>query len=262
MGAALMVAAWAGICSIDDMATQMIRRPLLIATVVGLIMGDLTTGLMIGATLEVMWMGIGNVGAYSAPDMITGTAIGTALGISSGGVATAVALAVPTSLLAQQLLVLYRSGIIALNPIAKRMAEEGDFDKLFRINYLPMVIVFLIRAVPTFLAIFLGAAVIDQVVNALPEVVVNGLNAAGKIIPAVGIGLLMQMMIKKAELWAFLICGFALAVYLGLSVLAITLISLPMAILYDMAAQAKEASKAAAAAAPGPDNTEEGGYDL
>lgn len=81
---ALLVACWAGICALDDIGTQMIRRPLLIAPVVGLIMGDLETALIIGATLEVMWMGIGNVGAYSAPDMISGTAIGTALGIAAG----------------------------------------------------------------------------------------------------------------------------------------------------------------------------------
>ena len=67
---ALLVAIWAGICAIDDIGTQMLRRPLLIAPVVGLIMGDIKSGLLIGATLEVMWMGVGNVGAYSAPDMI------------------------------------------------------------------------------------------------------------------------------------------------------------------------------------------------
>lgn len=55
---ALLVACWAGICALDDIGTQMIRRPLLIAPVVGLIMGDLETALIIGATLEVMWMGM------------------------------------------------------------------------------------------------------------------------------------------------------------------------------------------------------------
>lgn len=232
-----LIAIWAGICAIDDVGTQMIRRPLLIATVVGLIMGDLQTGLLIGATLEVMWMGVGNVGAYSAPDMISGTAIGTALGIASGGTAAAVALAVPTSLLAQQLLVLYRSGIVALNPIAERWAETGDFDKIYKINYIPMAIAFLVRAVPTFLAIYFGADAIEAAVAALPAVVISGLGIAGKIIPAVGIGLLMQMMLKKAELWVFLIVGFTLAVYLKLSVLPITLISLPLALIYDMACQ-------------------------
>ena len=234
MTSALLVAIWAGLCAIDDIGTQMLRRPLLIAPVVGLIMGNLQAGLMIGATLEVMWMGVGNVGAYSAPDMISGTCIGTALGIASGGTEVAVALAVPTSILAQQLLVIYRTGIVALNPIAEKAAESGDFSKIFRLNYIPMVIAFLIRAVPTFIAIYLGAGVIDTIVAALPANIMGGLKVAGSVIPSVGIGLLM-LMIKKAELWTFLIAGFALAVYLNLSVLPITLIALPIALIYDYA---------------------------
>lgn len=235
MTSALLVAIWAGLCALDDIGTQMLRRPLLIAPVVGLIMGNLQAGLMIGATLEVMWMGVGNVGAYSAPDMISGTCIGTALGIASGGTEVAVALAVPTSILAQQLLVIYRTGIVALNPIAEKAAESGDFSKIFRLNYIPMVIAFLIRAVPTFIAIYLGAGVIDTIVAALPANIMGGLKVAGSVIPSVGIGLLMLMMIKKAELWTFLIAGFALAVYLNLSVLPITLIALPIALIYDYA---------------------------
>lgn len=235
MTSAILVAIWAGLCALDDIGTQMLRRPLLIAPVVGLIMGNLQAVLMIGATLEVMWMGVGNVGAYSAPDMISGTCIGTALGIASGGTEVAVALAVPTSILAQQLLVIYKTGIVALNPIAEKAAESGDFSKIFRLNYIPMVIAFLIRAVPTFIAIYLGAGVIDTIVAALPANIMGGLKVAGSVIPSVGIGLLMLMMIKKAELWTFLIAGFALAVYLNLSVLPITLIALPIALIYDYA---------------------------
>lgn len=235
MTSALLVAIWAGLCALDDIGTQMLRRPLLIAPVVGLIMGNLQAGLMIGATLEVMWMGVGNVGAYSAPDMISGTCIGTALGIASGGTEVAVALAVPTSILAQQLLVIYRTGIVALNPMAEKAAESGDFSKIFRLNYIPMVLAFLIRAVPTFIAIYLGAGVIDTIVAALPANIMGGLKVAGSVIPSVGIGLLMLMMIKKAELWTFLIAGFAFAVYLNLSVLPITLIALPIALIYDYA---------------------------
>lgn len=47
----------------------------------------------------------------------------------------------------------------------------------------------------------------------------------------------MLMMIKKGELWVFLIAGFALAVYLELSVLPITLLALPIALIYDLASQ-------------------------
>ena len=260
MVSALLISLWAGICGIDDMATQMIRRPLLIAPLVGVILGDLQSGLLIGATLEVMWMGIGNVGAYSAPDIISGTAIGTALGImSGGGVATAVALAVPTSLLAQQLLILYRSSIVMLNPIAKRWAKTGDFSKIFKINFVPMIFVFLIRALPTFLAIYFGAGAIESAVAALPDSIMTGLSVAGKIIPAVGIALLMQMMIKKGEMWVFLILGFTLTVYLDLSVLPITLIALPIALIYDLAASGKNVAVANETSV---EADEDGGYDL
>lgn len=244
---ALLIAIWAGLCAIDDIGTQMLRRPLLIAPIIGLIMGDIPTSLLIGASLEVLWMGMGNVGAYSAPDIISGTAIGTALGIASGGVATAVAVAVPTSLLSQQLLILHRSSIVYLNPIAEKIAESGNFKKVFRINYIPMCIAFLIRAVPTFIAVYLGAGVIDQIVNALPAELMSGLSVAGKIIPAVGVSLLMLMMIKKANLWVFLIAGFALAVYLKLSVLAITLLALPIALVYDMASNGNKTEKVSTA---------------
>lgn len=237
---ALLIAIWAGIMAIDDIGTQMFRRPLLIAPVVGIIMGDLETSLIIGGTLEVMWMGVGNVGAYSAPDMISGTAIGTALGITSGGTATAVALAVPTSLLAQQLIVLYRSGIVYLNPIARNIADTGDLSKIYRIQYIPMVFAFLIRAVPTFIAVYLGAPAVETAVAALPTVIIDGLTVAGKIIPSVGIALLMMMMLKEATHWAFILAGFALAVYLELSVLPITLIALPIALIYDLAARGVE----------------------
>ena len=241
MFTALMVALWAGLCAIDDVGPQMLRRPLLIAPIVGIIMGDLQNGLLIGATLEIMWMGVGNVGAYSAPDMISGTCIGTALGIASGGgTEIAVALAVPTSLLAQQLLILCRSGLVAINPVVDKWAETGDFKKIFRINYVASAAHFLVRAVPTFIAIYLGADVIDTIVAALPANVMSGLNVASKLIPAVGIALLMIMMLKKTELWMFLVAGFVLAVYLKLDILPITLLSLPLALIYDMASQKKQ----------------------
>lgn len=106
-----------------------------------------------------------------------------------------------------------------------------------------MLLTFLIRAVPTFLAVYFGSGAIKSVVNALPKQVMTGLSVAGSIIPAVGIGLLMLMMMKKGELWVFFIAGFTLAVYLKLSVLPVTLISLPMALIYDYATQKANSAK-------------------
>lgn len=58
---ALLIAVWAGYCSFDDQGPQMLRRPLLVGPLVGIILGDVKTGLVISATLELMWMGLGNM---------------------------------------------------------------------------------------------------------------------------------------------------------------------------------------------------------
>lgn len=232
----LLITFWAFICSVDDSSTQMLRRPLMICPVVGLIMGDLATGLLIGATLEVMWMGIGNVGAYTAPDIVSGSIISCALSISSGGgVATAILLAVPTSILAQQLIIVVSTINCALNPYAAKLADNADVKGTNSLIILPMLMIGLVRAVPTFLAIKFGSGVIEMVVEMLPDAIMGGLSNAGKIIPAVGIAILMTVTIKSSKLWVFLIFGWVLTSYMKLGVLPVTLISLVFALLYDLA---------------------------
>lgn len=231
-----LVSVWAFICSVDDSSTQMIRRPLMICTVVGLIMGDLSQGLLIGATLEVMWMGIGNVGAYTAPDVVSGSVISCALSIASGGgVATAVTLAVPTSILAQQLIIVVSTVMVALNPYAAKLADKGDVKGTNKLIFFPTLAIGLVRAVPTFLAMQFGSGIIEKVVAMLPEVVMTGLGTAGKIIPAVGIAVLMNVMIKDGKMWIFLLLGWVLTSYLELDVLPVTIISLAFAFLFDLA---------------------------
>lgn len=257
---ALFIAIWAGICSIDDVGPQMIRRPLLTGTITGLIMGDLQQGLTIGATLELMWMGIGNVGAYSAPDVVCGAIIGTALGISSGGgVATGVALAVPCALLAQQLLVLCRTVNCAIVPYAERLAEKGDFDGM-RFIFLPSgILYFLVRAVPCFIAVYFGSDAVTAIVEMLPASVMSGLSSASKVVPAIGIALLLIMMIKNASGWVFLLLGFTLSTYLGLGTLPIAFIALAFALIYDLAMSKSNAPTATVSAASSTDEEE---FDL
>lgn len=177
-----------------------------------------------------------------APDIITGTLISTSLAIVSRGdasleatVATAVTLAVPTALLAQQLLVLIESVNCSLNSWAARLAENADVKGTVWLIYPPAILTGLARALPTFIALQFGAGAVQQLVDALPEVVIGGLSVAGKIIPTVGIALLMMAMIKKVEFWLFLILGFVLASYLKLAILPITLIALVIAYHYDLA---------------------------
>ena len=49
--------------------STMHNRPLIMATLVGLVLGDLKTGIMIGSILELAFLGAVPIGASNPPDM-------------------------------------------------------------------------------------------------------------------------------------------------------------------------------------------------
>ena len=88
------------LASIDEQTfgACMMSRPLFTGPIVGLIMGDVTTGIIIGASLEAMFMGSIMVGSAVPPEVYASSVLSIAVAIQSGtGVGTAVALALPFS---------------------------------------------------------------------------------------------------------------------------------------------------------------------
>lgn len=252
----VLVSIWAGICSLDEWGPQFqIRKPLLAGTITGLLMGDLTQGLIIGGTLELMWLGVNNVGAYTPPDMIGGTVVGTYMGIlTGGGVAAGIAFAVPVAVIMTQVQILVRTYTSVLVHYAERDAKTGSFDKANRWIYVSGCLVFLMRALPVFIAIGLGDAVLKDVMNYIPEFIMTGLQVSSTIIPAVGIAMLLKIMLKKG-LWMYLLLGFLFAAYLNLGMLPISLIGIAFAGIADYIGTTKKHAVQAVA-------TEEGDYDL
>ncbi|CAM4156934.1 PTS sugar transporter subunit IIC [Erysipelothrix inopinata] len=230
---ALLLASWAGFCSYDDQGPQLFRRPLLVGPVVGIILGDLNTALIVSATLELMWMGLGNMAGYQTPDMIVGTIVGVTFAITTGqGIAVGIATASTVSLLCQQLILLLNVvKSMFFNTWADRLAKTGNFNSLIQINIAAIVLFFLFRAIPVFLIIYFGNGIVDQLLLKVPTDVLNALNTASAILPAIGLSILMTIIMKKG-MWAFLFLGFILNANLELSILGVTLISLSIATLY------------------------------
>ena len=86
-----------------------IGYPLNAGMITGIIMGDMTTGLAVGATLQLMVLGVGTYGGASIPDFTTGAIIGTIFAIISGkGLEFAIGIGVPVGLLLIQLDILAR----------------------------------------------------------------------------------------------------------------------------------------------------------
>ncbi len=91
----------AGICKIDNrlFGMTMLSRPLIVSTLVGMIYGDIYTGLTFGAQFELLSMGLVGIGAHSGmPEITLGSALCTAFICGSGtGADVALALALPIS---------------------------------------------------------------------------------------------------------------------------------------------------------------------
>src|ERR1700749_493338 len=121
----------------DFLGTTLLSRPLVLGPLVGLVLGDVTQGVVIGATLELIFMGNIKVGAAIPPDVVTGGVLGTPFAIISGkGPAIALAIAVPVSILAEMLissLFVFRS---VLNKRFSRYAEDGDYKAIQRLHIL------------------------------------------------------------------------------------------------------------------------------
>ena len=136
---ALLVALAVFICvgGAELIGFTMLNRPIVIGPLVGLFLGDLHTGVVIGASLEAVFMGVVNIGGASAAEPGIATAVGTAFAIMLGkGSEVALTLALPIGILGLQIkTVLY---IFIVGMFAKKfdqLAAEGKEKQIVALHY-------------------------------------------------------------------------------------------------------------------------------
>lgn len=243
--AALLIAAWAGISGNYFMDYLGFARPIVSGLVIGLILGDVTTGVILGATIEAIFLGIFTVGAALAPDYNLAGIIGVTLGLTSGyGVETAVALAVPAALLGQFLMmgIVYPGNLIPLH-LADKYAAQGR-TRPIEIAFLSGGLLWFIKGfIPTFLVAMYGTSLVESVFNALPGWFVDGFSIIGGILPAVGFAMLLNVIGVNGRVIAFLAAGFVLVSYLHLDIVALAILAAVTAyVLVARQSGSKEAS--------------------
>lgn len=118
--------------------TSLLSRPIVMGALTGVVMGDIPTGVMLGATLELAFMGAFSIGASIPPEMISGTVLGTAFAIANGsGPEAALTLALP---IASLVLVFKNIGMVFILPPfvhkADKYAEEGNTKGVAVMHYL------------------------------------------------------------------------------------------------------------------------------
>lgn len=227
LGQSLALAIWASFCILDlkSFKIALFSRPLLCGFGAGIIMHDIPLGLSIGGTLELASMGLWNFGGATIPDYTCATIIGVAIGASAGeSFESAIAIAVPVALL----FTYFDVAAMTFNTVyvhkADKYCDEGNINGLEHMHNWGFLTWIVTRGVPVFLATYFGSGFITSVLDALPAQVFNCIGAAGKLMPCLGVALLLRMLpIKKY--WYFVAAGYVLAAYLNLSFIPIAIIA-------------------------------------
>ena len=229
---AILVSIVALFAAMDEQlfGASMMARPLFTGPIIGLIMGDLQTGVIIGATLESMFMGSIMVGSAVPPEVYASS---IAIAIQTGaGAGTAVAIALPLSIFLQ----LWRNFCYAIpgSWAGKQIERALDERKLKKANLLHLTVVPLSIGIPSallvFIALFFGADGINSVLNMIPKVVLNGFNVAAGVLSCVGLALLIKIM-SNNKILPYLFLGFVAVMYLGMDVIGVAVVGLCIAFL-------------------------------
>ena len=225
----ILIGIWAGISGNYFMDYLGFARPIVSGLVVGIILGDVRQGVIIGATIESMFLGIFTVGAALAPDYNLASIIGISLGIASGyGTEVAVSLALPIALFGQFIMIalVYPGNLIFLHK-ADKLAENNQLRKMeFMYVFGGALLWFLKGFIPVVLALTLGSSAVESLFNTLPGWLIDGFNVVGGLLPAVGFALLLNVIGVNRTMWFLFALGFVLSSYIGLDIIAITVISL------------------------------------
>ena len=211
-----------------------LQRPVVAGLLVGLVMGDPVQGCIIGATINLIFLGHMSVGGSIPSDMALAGYVGTAIALAQGiSTDMALALAVPIGILGTVTWV----GRMSISSIfahwADNYAEKGNVRGVMLMNWVPaQVMLFTFKMIVVTLFCFFGSSGIGMFLEAIVgSPIFNGLAVVGGMLPALGIAMNLRAILKK-ETWAFLIIGFLLVTYFHISIIGVSLFGAAFAMIY------------------------------
>lgn len=208
----ILVFAVTFIAAIDQFSfLESLYQPIVTGMVIGLILGDLQTGLIVGGAYQLMTIGNMPVGGAQPPNAVIGGIMAAILAITLKlEPIVAVATAIPFALLGQYSVTLLFSLMAPVMTVADNYAHEGNTKAIDRINYLAMAGLGTLFGVIVVLFFIGGATFGQQVVSAIPDWLMSGLKAAGGMMRYVGFAILIKVMVSR-DLWGFFFMGFSMA---------------------------------------------------
>lgn len=211
-----------------------LQRPIVAGFLTGLVMGDPVTGTIIGATINLIYLGHLNVGGSMPSDMAVAGYIGTALALATNvSTEVALAIAVPLGLLGT----IWWVGRMTIDSFfvhwADSYAAKGDEKGVMLMNWLPSAVMMLVfKVIVAVVILMAGVPLMESFLNIIQGTnILNALSVVGGLLPALGIGLNLRA-ILKSETMPFLLVGFLLVAYFQMSIVGVAMFGLVFALIY------------------------------
>ncbi len=214
-------------------------RPLIGGLICGIILGDLTTGILVGAAMQVVYIALVTPGGTVSADVRAVSYIGIPLAMialksfgldaaSSDGQALATSFGTMVGTLGTVLFYGTATINLAWQHIGWTAVEKGDYKKLYVVDMvLPWISHFICSFIPTMIMCKMGAPMVDLIKNYLPMdgLAMMTLFTVGSLLPCVGIAILLKQIITKAIDFIPFFFGFTLAATLGINLVSATVIA-------------------------------------
>ena len=212
------------------------HQPLVACTLIGLVTGNLTAGIMLGGSLQFIALGWANIGAAVAPDAALASvaaAIIMVLGgdFSTKGIAVAQSVAIPLAVAGLFLTMIVRTLSVGLVHTADAAAKKGDIKGVERAHFVALLLQGLRIAIPAALLLMIPAETVKGALEAMPAWLSDGMQIGGGMVVAVGYAMVINMMASR-EVWPFFAIGFALAAVSELTLIALGAIGVALALIY------------------------------
>ncbi len=222
---------WAGLSQVDQMTFNLLPSGIIpTAIFTGLVTGKPELGLLVGGTLQSYALGLGMFGGASIPNYQVTAIIVVALSASAQDVASTIALiGIPVATLTVQIDVFGRFINSVFQHRADKYAALCDSRQVALSNQLGVLSWSLSRMIPVLVALCLGPSFVDMLNAIMPSWLSTGLTIAAGLFPAVGFSILLKYLPLRGNLH-FLVLGFALTAWMGLSTLAVATFGLAAAL--------------------------------
>lgn len=204
-----------------------------IGLLIGLFYGDPTRGLIVGASIAMIYIANGAVGANLPSDGVLAACFAVPIALKNNlPIETAVALSIPFSLLG----VFVDSGRRLVNGFwnrdAQRRVANKDYGTLWIDGILgPSLVSFAFRTIPVCLILFLFGGAAGDAVAQFPAWMNSALTLIGAMLPGLGLMLCVIFMGKK-ELLPYFFAGYYIMYFTGVSYVFVCVIGVLAALLH------------------------------